>query len=744
MTDSALFLAVADAAVRGTLVLLAALAATGLMRRSSASARHLVWLAALAALLLLPLARSFVPEWRVLPLPTAPVSSAPALASAPVSIDHSSESAAPSVSAPASPAPAAAPVPAQRWWVSMDWIRLALMVWAAGVLLFAMRLAYGVARIRWIERRATELTDDEWVTLTDGLARRLRLGRIVRLLREPAATVPMTWGVFHPVVLLPAESDGWEAERRRVVLAHELAHVGRWDAATQWIAHVALVVFWFNPLVWVAARKLREEREHACDDAVLAIGTRAADYADHLLDIVRKLGSSSGPTPALAMARRSQFEGRLLAILDSAVRRNGVSRTAGLATAAAALVCLLPLAALRPAPAGEVPAATAALRLDAPVVSKPSMKTPGVATALRLEKESEPSAIAPRVIETVERLSAPAAEPAAPAGAPVVKAGGSDADAAAVLREAIERSDPGLYAEIIRAAEDIKSATARRMVLTGLLEKGDLSAANIAAIVAATRTMDSDLEKRVVLTGVVEHRAFRASPSLPPAMAPALASFSSALEQRVVITSIWEARRWDTPSLVAIFRVVSGVDSDLERRTILTGAAARQAVQGSARDAYLAAARAIDSEMERGLALNALTSSGSTRSAPASSRPSTERRPRTSISGTAVSSPSRAPGEAQWDSDIEIDGLRNGKPCHVELRASRVIFGTARSDIRRILPGGRLHLERRYDGHVHIVRGVPGEGGRPVFTYTVDGQARSFEGEGRGWMNAFIQEYTGA
>jgi hypothetical protein len=80
----------------------------------------------------------------------------------------------------------------------------------------------------------------------------------------------------------------------------------------------------------------------------------------------------------------------------------------------------------------------------------------------------------------------------------------------------------------------------------------------------------------------------------------------------------------------------------------------------------------------------------------------------------------------------------------VELHASKVIFGTARSDIRRILPGGRLHLERRYDGHVHIVRGVPGEGGRPMFTYTVDGQPRSFEGEGRAWMNAFIQEYTGA
>lgn len=739
MTDSALFLAVADAAVRGTLVLLAALAATGLMRRSSAAARHLVWLAALAALLLLPLARSFVPEWRVLPLPPVPVASAPDVAAASSPIDRSSGSAVLPVSAPPATAPAAAAVAAEGWWASVDWVRLALMVWAAGVLLFGVRLAYGVARIRWIERRATELTDDEWVTLTDGLARRLRLGRIVRLLREPAATVPMTWGVFHPIVLLPAESDQWEAERRRVVLAHELAHVGRWDAATQWIAHVALVVFWFNPLVWVAARRLREEREHACDDAVLAIGTRAADYADHLLDIVRKLGSSSGPGPALAMARRSQFEGRLLAILDNAVRRNGVSRTAGLATAAAALVCLLPLAALRPAPAGETLVATVALPSDPPLASTPGIETPGVATALR-PTASEPSTTAPRVIGSAERRSTAAARQAPPPTTPVVKAGGSDADAAAVLREAIGRGDPGLYAEIIRAAEDIKSASARRMVLTGLLEKSDLSAANIAAIVAATRTMDSDLEKRIVLTSVVEHRAFRASPSLPPAMAPALASFSSALEQRIVMTGIWHARRWDAPSLAALFRVVASVDSDLERRIILTGAAARQTVQGSAREAYLAAARAIGSEMERGLALNALASSSSTRSTP----PRTETAERAPTTSRNARTETRRTGEAQWDSDFEIEGLRNGKPCYVELHASKVIFGTARSDIRRILPGGRLHLERRYDGHVHIVRGVPGEGGRPVFTYTVDGQRRPFEDEGRAWMNAFIQEYTGA
>jgi beta-lactamase regulating signal transducer with metallopeptidase domain len=733
LVDSALFVAVADAAVRGTIVLLAALAATGLMRRSSASARHLVWLAALGALLLLPIARGFVPEWRVLPLPAAPLALSPAHASIErSSVDRPIVAAPPEVNASAAPATAvSAPAP---WWVSMDWIRLALMVWAAGVLLFGARLAYGVARIWWIERRATELTDEEWVRLTDGLARRLKLGRIVRLLREPAATVPMTWGVFHPVVLLPAESDGWQAERRRVVLAHELAHVRRWDAATQWIAHLALVVFWFNPLVWVAARKLREERERACDDAVLAIGTCATDYADHLLDIVRKLGSANGPAPALAMARRSQFEGRLLAILDNAVRRNGVSRTVGLATAAAALVCLLPLAALRPAQAAPVAASASAGPLtSAPIPARPE------AVAQRAANLPAPAEHAGAArAEKKEPPSAPASRQPAPSTLPTTRPRGSDSDAAAVLRQAIDRGDPGLYAEIIRAAEDISSATARRAVLTELLEQGDLSAANVAAIVAATRTMNSDLEKRIVLTRVIEHRAFRASASMPPAMPAALASFGSPLEQRVVITGLWEARRWDTPSLTAILRIVGGIRSDIERRTILTGAAARQTVQGSARDAYMAAARAIGSELERSTALSALVQG------PPASTPTREPRPRTALSGTVVATPRNAAGESRWDSDLEFDGKTDGKPCYVEIHTKNVYFGTARWDIRRIGAGGRLHVERRYDGHVYVVRAVPGEGGRPVFTYTVDGQVRPFEGEGRTWMTSIIREYTGS
>ena len=407
-----------------------------------------------------------------------------------------------------------------------------------------------------MERRAVEMTDDEWVRLTDGLSRRLRLGRIVRLLREPGATVPMTWGVFHPVILLPGEADGWESERRRVVLAHELAHVRRWDALTQWIAHVALAVYWFNPLVWVAARKMREEREHACDDAVLEIGTAPADYADHLLTIVRSLGSAPGPAAALAMARRSQFEGRLLAILDNAVRRNGVSRAAGLATAAAALVCLVPLAAMRPAErlAGD------AARADAgPVVEVPSSMqglADRVAEAVQKvagrdddasRRETLAGAGSARNSLVAETGTATAAaEPGSPAAA--VAPTLSTVGISGLLNTIEMRRDPGLYAEIIKAAEDIQSSTDRRLVLGRLLEKGDLSHDNVVGIMGATRTMESDTDKRIVLERAVRHRSLRANP-LPHVFFKTLRTFTSSTDQRVVLTSLLEARRLDSVCL---------------------------------------------------------------------------------------------------------------------------------------------------------------------------------------------------
>ena len=150
---------------------------------------------------------------------------------------------------------------------------------------------------------------------------------------------------------MPAAADGWTEDRLRIVLLHELAHVKRRDCLTHMLAQVACALYWFNPLAWVAARRVRAERERACDDLVLAAGTPGPDYADQLLEIARVMRAGRFPSivagASLAMAHRSQLEGRLMAILDPSVPRSGVSRMRTFAAAAVAAAALIPLASMQ-------------------------------------------------------------------------------------------------------------------------------------------------------------------------------------------------------------------------------------------------------------------------------------------------------------------------------------------------------------------------------------------------------------
>jgi beta-lactamase regulating signal transducer with metallopeptidase domain len=517
---------------RTTATLLVALAATLLMRRASAAARHLVWTVALGGVLVLPFLGALVPVWRVVPVPRITVTAvAPSAAAEPF---VAAEPAAGAAAAPI-PAPARAPVP---------WAKVVAGVWMTGALLVLARLAAGVARIWWMERRSVELADAGWTSLADGLARRLRLGRIVTLLRGEHATVPMTWGIVRPVVLLPAGSEGWSDERRTVVLAHELAHIRRWDALTQWIAHVAVAAHWYNPLVWVAARKLRQEREQACDDAVLALGARPTAYADHLLDIVRALGASQGPAAALAMARRSQFEGRMLAILDAAARRGAVSRRLLLGTTAAAALLLVPLAALRAADAGP-PAAP----LPAPVVS------------------AAPAPPAPAPPAAAVKPEAPVATPkpvaaALPASVPP-----------SVLAEAARdgRSDDELL-EVVRAARGIVSSAERRQVLVAVLRQPRVSPVVVSAVMDATAGMNESSAVREVLNeATLRHSVSGAG--VRDALLRAVRRISSAAEQRTVLVTLMTRQQLVPECLAEVLGAVPSIASDEERRQVLVSAA---------------------------------------------------------------------------------------------------------------------------------------------------------------------------
>jgi beta-lactamase regulating signal transducer with metallopeptidase domain len=285
-----------DLSAKGAALLLAAWALTAALRRAPAALRHLTWLAAMAGLLVLPVLGHALPAWRIkarveqaaVPAPVARVARAPAVAAAnraattdvvtdvvPVADEMPLPAAVPPPLRPVDPLPAR---PAWRlaWWA---WLGIA---WLAGSLAFLVPLAAGVIAAARIARRARRCADPAWSDMTDlvhAAAAEMGLARPPALLLGAAGSMPMTLGLFRPAVLLPEDAAAWPAQRRRVVLIHELAHVRRRDCLTQLIGRVACAVHWFNPLAWLAVHRLRAEQEQACDDLVLAAGARPSDYA---------------------------------------------------------------------------------------------------------------------------------------------------------------------------------------------------------------------------------------------------------------------------------------------------------------------------------------------------------------------------------------------------------------------------------------------------------------------------------
>jgi hypothetical protein len=134
------------------------------------------------------------------------------------------------------------------------------------------------------------------------------------------------------------------------MLIHELAHIRRRDCLTQIVGLLACVLYWFNPLVWLASRQMRVERERACDDQVLVTGVKASSYARNLMRVARSYGALR-PSLAvgLGMARRSRISERLEAVLDPKRRRIAPGRRLTIFAVALTLAMVLPLAVLGPA-----------------------------------------------------------------------------------------------------------------------------------------------------------------------------------------------------------------------------------------------------------------------------------------------------------------------------------------------------------------------------------------------------------
>jgi TonB family protein len=275
-----------DVALAATVLFAAAWVAAWCLRSASADVRRTIWRAAFTGVAALPLILSVEPPPAVVAF--VGVAAAPAAVGA-----------------------------ATRAAVDAPWLPA---IWVIGVLFVLGRLTMGLAQVHRWGRRADRGDQADF---------------------SSAVTVPLTWGVLRPRILLPADARTWSSGTRELVVRHEAAHVASRDWAWQTMARMVTAALWFHPLAWVADRRLRQEAERAADDAVLAGGADPADYADELLLVARSLSSmTSARIASVGMVERSFLEQRVRHVLDPlAGRRPAGWRLRATVAVSVAILC---------------------------------------------------------------------------------------------------------------------------------------------------------------------------------------------------------------------------------------------------------------------------------------------------------------------------------------------------------------------------------------------------------------------
>jgi len=171
--------------------------------------------------------------------------------------------------------------------------------WMLGITILSLSLMAGWFQVQAMKRRRIIEVSAEWQQRFAGVARKIGVSRPVRLVQSRLAEVPMVIGWLRPVILLPVSVlSGLSSEQLEAVLAHELAHIRRHDYLVNLLQSAIETALFYHPVVWWIGRRIREERENACDDlAVEACGDRII-YARALTQLETMRGVPEALAPA--------------------------------------------------------------------------------------------------------------------------------------------------------------------------------------------------------------------------------------------------------------------------------------------------------------------------------------------------------------------------------------------------------------------------------------------------------------
>jgi uncharacterized protein (TIGR03435 family) len=245
---------------------------------------------------------------------------------------------------------------ARRIEAALPWV---VFVWLGGVGVLLVRAGAGWWKVRRLHREALSSRSSSWQTACDRVAVRLRLARFVRIVEMAQVDVPLVIGCLRPIVVLPiAALSSLNATQVEAIIAHELAHVRRHDYLVNLMQTLAETLLFYHPAVWWLSARIRDEREHCCDDAAVAACGDPVGYAAALAELETWRGGGLNLAPAATGGSLLSRVRRILRVELSEDSRSS-SWTVGLIVAAtvggfAAHVVAQTMAPAEPRPKFEV------------------------------------------------------------------------------------------------------------------------------------------------------------------------------------------------------------------------------------------------------------------------------------------------------------------------------------------------------------------------------------------------------
>lgn len=205
----------------------------------------------------------------------------------------------------------------QLSWFCQQYFPLLVAVWFIGVFILTLRMLGELVLIQHLRYNRSRPVAGEWQGMLKELARQLNIGRNVELRESLRISTPMVVGVLRPVILLPVGLlTGLSPRQVESILAHELAHIRRYDYLANLLQSLAEILLFFNPAIWWVSSMIRIEREHCCDDVAIGLTGDAVTFVKTLATLEEYRHARAHLAVGFAGSGGSLL-GRIQRVLDS-------------------------------------------------------------------------------------------------------------------------------------------------------------------------------------------------------------------------------------------------------------------------------------------------------------------------------------------------------------------------------------------------------------------------------------------